>query len=56
MISSNSLSAELLDENDWLRKESVLLMKELEEMRLLCNNEREFVERDGFKERDEEVL
>ncbi|KAG5094351.1 hypothetical protein JHK84_049939 [Glycine max] len=56
VISSNSLPAELLDENDWLRKESVLLMKELEEMRSLYNNEREFVERDGFKERDEEVL
>lgn len=42
MISSNSspsrVPAELLDENERLRKENILLMKELEEMRSLCNN------------------
>lgn len=42
VISSNSSSskapAELLDENDRLRKENVQLSKELTEMRSLCNN------------------
>ncbi|BAT94190.1 hypothetical protein LR48_Vigan02g213800 [Vigna angularis] len=42
VISSNSspsrVPAELLDENERLRKENILLMKELEEMRSLCNN------------------
>ncbi|KAL5139750.1 Heat stress transcription factor B-2a [Glycine soja] len=38
VISSNSSPAELLDENDRLRKENILLTKELEEMRSLCNN------------------
>ncbi|TKY51276.1 Heat stress transcription factor B-2a [Spatholobus suberectus] len=42
VISSNSspsrAPAELLDENERLRKENILLTKELEEMRSLCNN------------------
>ncbi|WVY96524.1 hypothetical protein V8G54_028675 [Vigna mungo] len=42
VISSNSspsrVPAELLDENERLKKENILLMKELEEMRSLCNN------------------
>ncbi|KAL2324512.1 hypothetical protein Fmac_023570 [Flemingia macrophylla] len=42
VISSNSspsrAPAELLDENERLRKENLLLTKELEEMRSLCNN------------------
>lgn len=41
-ISSNSspsrVPAELLDENERLRKENILLTKQLEEMRSLCNN------------------
>ncbi|XP_020209636.1 heat stress transcription factor B-2a [Cajanus cajan] len=35
---SNSSPAALLDENERLRKENVLLTKELEEMKSLCNN------------------
>ncbi|KAL9317549.1 hypothetical protein ACSQ67_014066 [Phaseolus vulgaris] len=42
VISSNSspsrAPAELLDENERLKKENILLTKELEEMRSLCNN------------------
>ncbi|CAJ1977084.1 unnamed protein product [Sphenostylis stenocarpa] len=41
VISSNSsprVPAELLDENERLRKENILLTKELEDMRSLCNN------------------
>lgn len=38
VTSSNSSPAELLDENERLRKENVQLTKELAEMRSLCNN------------------